>query len=87
MEQRTLALFMDGDHWEWHVRRMRTLYKKKHDTFLCAVEHYFGNRAVVAGQGAGLHIVLQMPGSSLNADEVNDRARQKGVRLFLLSDF
>ncbi|GAM10853.1 putative HTH-type transcriptional regulator YdeL [Geobacter sp. OR-1] len=87
LEQRTLAIFMEQGHWERHVRRMRIIYKNKHNALLCAIEHYFGSRAVVIGQGAGLHLVLQLPGSSLSAVEINERARPKGVRLFPFSDF
>lgn len=87
LEQRTLAVFMEQGHWERHVRRMRIIYKHKHDALLRTVEYYFGSRAVVVGQGAGLHLVLQLPGTSLSAAEINDRARQKGIRLFPFSDF
>lgn len=87
LEQQTLAIFMELGHWERHIRRMRIIYKKKHDILLRAVEQYFGSQAVVVGQGAGLHIVLKLSGTSANSMEINDRARQKGVRLFQFSDF
>src|SRR6185369_17554535 len=60
LEQRTLARFMEQGHWDRHVRRMRTVYKKKHDTLLRAVEQHFGGRAAIIGAGAGLHVVLQL---------------------------
>ncbi|HEY3308417.1 MAG TPA: PLP-dependent aminotransferase family protein [Desulfuromonadaceae bacterium] len=82
LEQRTLAKFMEQGHWERHIRRMRTTYKKKHDTLLRAVEHHFGTQAVVIGQGAGLHVILELPGATLGETEIIDRARQKGIRLF-----
>jgi GntR family transcriptional regulator/MocR family aminotransferase len=87
LEQRTMAMFMEQGHWERHVRRMRILYKKKHDALLRAVEHYLGSRAVVIGQGAGLHVVLQLTGTSPGAVEIHERAMRKGVRLFPFSDF
>ncbi len=87
LEQRALAKFIEQGHWERHVRRMRTAYKKKHDVLLRAVERHFGRRAVVVGQGAGLHVVLQLPGCTLGDSEIIDRARQKGIRLFPFSDF
>lgn len=87
LEQRALAKFIEQGHWERHVRRMRTAYKKKHDVLLQAVERHFGSRAVVVGQGAGLHVVLQLPGCTLGEAEIMDRARQKGIRLFPFSDF
>ncbi len=85
LEQRTLARFMEQGDWERHVRRMRTLYKKKHDTLLRSVEHHFGNRAAVGGQGAGLHVVLQLLGDTPGEVEIIARARQQGIRLFPFS--
>lgn len=87
LEQRTLAKFMEEGHWERHIRRMRTIYKKKHDALLQAVERHFGGRAVVAGQGAGLHLVLQLSGTSRGETEIVDGARHKGIRLLPFSDF
>jgi GntR family transcriptional regulator/MocR family aminotransferase len=87
LEQRTLALFMEQGHWARHVRRMRITYKKKHDILLRAIELYFGRQAVVIGQGAGLHIVLQMFDAASDAAVIMDRARQNGIQLFPFSDF
>ncbi len=85
LEQRTLAGFMEQGHWERHIRRMRTNYHRKHDALLRAVEHHFGGRVVVVGQGAGLHVVVQLPGSSLCEAEIIERAQQQGIRLFPFS--
>jgi GntR family transcriptional regulator/MocR family aminotransferase len=87
LEQRAMATFMGEGHWERHIRRMRMIYKKKHDILLRAIEIHFGNRAVVIGQGAGLHVVLLLPDTSLSEAEIMDRARQKGIRLFPFSEF
>ena len=87
LEQRTMANFMEQGHWERHIRRMRMIYKKKHDILLQSVETYFGIRAVVIGQGAGLHVVLMLPDTQHSEAEIIDRARQKGLRLFPFSDF
>jgi GntR family transcriptional regulator/MocR family aminotransferase len=82
LEQRTMARFMEQGHWERHVRRMRIIYKKKHDTLLQAVEHNFGSRATIIGQGAGLHVVLQLSEHTPDETEIIRRAEQQGVRLF-----
>lgn len=87
LEQRAMAHFMEQGHWERHVRRMRTIYKKKHDILLRSVETSFGKRAVVIGQGAGLHVVIRLPDSSHNEAAIIDRARQKGIRLMPFSEF
>ena len=82
LEQRSMARFMEQGHWERHVRRMRILYKKKHDALLLAVEGHFGGRASVVGQGAGLHVVLQLPDDNPGEAEIIRRAAQQGIRLF-----
>lgn len=87
LEQKALVKFMEQGHWNRHIRRMRTVYKTKHDALLRAVERYFGNNAVVVGQGAGLHVVLQLHGSKLDETEIIDQALQNGIRLFRFSDF
>ncbi len=87
LEQRTMAHFMEQGHWERHIRRMRMIYRKKHDILLQSIETHFGKRAVVIGHGAGLHVVLMLPDTSLSEVEIIGRAQQKGIRLFPFSDF
>jgi len=85
LEQRTLCKFMAGGHWERHLRKMRTIYKKKHDTLIQAVSRNFGDEAVIIGQGAGLHVVLELLNSVLSEAELIKRAQAKNIRLFPLS--
>ena len=87
LEQKSMAIFMKQGHWERHIRRMRMIYRKKHDLLLRAIETHFGKRAVVIGQGAGLHVVMMLPGTLHSEAEILDRARQKGVQLFPFSEF
>ena len=85
LDQRTLTMFMEQGYWERHLRKMRTLYKKKHDAILQSIQHHFGDQANIIGQGAGLHIVLELVGNSLNETELINRAQEKNVKLFSLS--
>ncbi len=87
LEQRTMATFMEHGHWERHIRRMRMIYKKKHDILLRSIETHFGKQAVLIGQGAGLHVVLILPDTLQSEAEIIDRARQKSIRLFPFSEF
>jgi len=85
LEQRTLAKFMEQGFWDRHLRRMRTIYKKKHDALLRAIEQHFGPRVEVTGQGAGLHVVLRLVDQPLGEQELIERAAGKGVTLFPFS--
>ena len=87
LEQRAMATFMEQGHWERHIRRMRMIYKKKHDLLLQSVETHFGKRAVVIGQGAGLHVILMLPDTLQSEAEILSSAQQKGIRLFPFSEF
>ncbi|HEU0264342.1 MAG TPA: PLP-dependent aminotransferase family protein [Geobacterales bacterium] len=87
LEQRTLAKFMEQGHWERHVRRMRITYKEKHAMLLQAIEHHFGSQATVVGQGAGLHVVLQLPDGNPGETEIIRRAGAAGIQLFPFSAF
>jgi len=87
LEQRTMATFMEQGHWERHVRRMRIRYQKKHDAMLRAVARHFGGKATVVGQGAGLHVVLQLAGPDPGEAAILRRALESGIRLFPFSAF
>lgn len=85
LDQRTLSKFMELGYWERHLRKMRTVYKKKHDAFIQCIHHRFGSQANIIGQGAGLHVILELVDKSLNEGELINRAQARGVRLIPLS--
>lgn len=85
LEQRTMAKFMEEGHWSRHVRRMRIIYQKKHDTLLKAIERHFGDRARVIGAGAGLHVVLELTARNPGEAEIIRRAQSKGMHLIPFS--
>ena len=86
LDQLTLTKFISMGHWDRHIRRMRTIYKRKHDALVSCIEHTFGSRAEILGKGAGLHIVVQFPESVMSETELLDRASKQGIRLFPFSE-
>ncbi len=57
--QAALADFiLDGDLVR-HIRKMRRLYKTKHQMMIEAIERHFGDRIEVISQAAGLHVTLK----------------------------
>jgi GntR family transcriptional regulator / MocR family aminotransferase len=86
LEQRTLCEFMKQGYWERHLRRMRTIYKRKHDALIQSINRHFSNRVNILGQGAGLHVVLELVDNLLDEKELISRAWEKNVRVFPLSD-
>lgn len=85
--QRSMTTFMERGHWEQHIRRSRIYYKKKHGSMLQAVKQHFGRRAQVIGQGAGLHIVLELANDLKDEARFIARAKQHGVRLLPFTGF
>ncbi|VBB05889.1 transcription regulator hth gntr [Lucifera butyrica] len=86
LEQKVLYEFMKQGYWEKHLRKMRTMYKKKHDALIRSIESHFGDRAKILGQGAGLHVVLELTNSRFNENDLITRAREKDVRVLPISD-
>ncbi|EGY25449.1 bacterial regulatory s, gntR family protein [Desulfovibrio sp. A2] len=86
LEQRVLARFMARGHWDRHVRRVRTVYRQRHDALLRAIDRRFGTRATVVGQGAGLHVVVRLHGTDASERELAARGGQKGIHLLPFSD-
>jgi GntR family transcriptional regulator/MocR family aminotransferase len=62
VEQAALADFIGEGHLERHIRRMRRLYKRRRDVLLEALDRHFGDRAVVRGDAAGLHMTVRFKG-------------------------
>jgi len=87
LTQRAMMAFMEQGHWEQHLRRVRIFYKKKHDLMLQAINHYLGNKVNVIGQGAGLHLVLELTEGLKNEAGLVERAKKQGCRLLPFSDF
>ena len=87
LEQRALATFMEEGGWERHLRRQRTRYQKKHHAMLDAIARHLGDGCKVVGQGAGLHLVLELPPGAPTEAELLERARQRGMNLHPFSAF
>ncbi len=85
LEQRAILEFMRQGYWERHLRKMRILYKGKHDALIQAIDLHFGKRVKILGQGAGLHMVIELVDTSLDSEELIRRAGEKNVRLFPLN--
>ena len=84
-EQRTLWRFIGGGHYERHLNRMRTLYKKRRNVFLNGLSPMAGKIAV-SGAGAGLHLLLRSS-VGMPESEMARRAAGKKVKVYGLSGF
>ena len=85
LDQRVLQFFMEKGYYERHLNKMRALYKSKHDVLMSEIRKMRGVRQVL-GDHSGVHILLQMDGH-LTEQELIQRARQAGIKVYPLSEY
>lgn len=83
--QAVLALFIEEGHFERHLRRMRKLYGRRRATMLEAFATYFGERAVISGTEAGIHILVRI--ADIDAEDFIARARGQGVGIYSAASY
>lgn len=81
LHQLTLAGFIDEGFYEQHINRLRTLYRKKHTTLLRAVDEVFGDNVKITGEGAGIHLLIDVK-CGLTQEDLIARAAAAGIRLY-----
>ncbi|HAS6780497.1 TPA: aminotransferase class I/II-fold pyridoxal phosphate-dependent enzyme, partial [Vibrio parahaemolyticus] len=57
--QEALADFITEGGLLRHIRKMRRLYKTKHEQMHVSIQQHFGDRVCVVSQAAGLHVTLK----------------------------
>ena len=85
LEQRALARFLRHGEYDRHVRRMRTVYRRRRDALVQAVDAHLPDTAL-EGAAAGIHALLRLP-SGYDDREVVAVAERAGVRVVPLSPF
>lgn len=83
--QRAMVLFMQSGEFERHIRRMRKVYQRKHQSLLRSIEQYMGTQVKIVGEKSGLHILLKLKG--VTAFELIENGLQKGVKVYSPSRF
>lgn len=80
LQQLALERFMKEGYVDRHLRKMRMLLRKKHDRLIASIQRYFGERAVISGNGAGFHLMLSIT-HPLSAHELETLAEHAGIRV------
>jgi GntR family transcriptional regulator/MocR family aminotransferase len=78
LEQRVLADFINEGQLERHLRRMRTLYDRRRQALVRALEAHFGDHVTILGENAGMHLMIRLR-SRFSDEQVVERARRAGV--------
>ncbi|WP_134684306.1 MocR-like pyridoxine biosynthesis transcription factor PdxR [Brevibacillus migulae] len=80
LHQQTLQLFMQEGHWERHVRKMRNIYRRKHDRLVASIQDHFQERGHIIGRGAGFHLLLRVDSPKPEAALLQE-AKDAGIRI------
>ncbi|MBG9452937.1 GntR family transcriptional regulator [Lysinibacillus sphaericus] len=86
LHQHTLQLFMESGHWERHLSKSRNSYKRKYEALLKAINQIMADKVKIYGASSGLHILLE-PNNSMSEDELIEKAKMEGVKLYPTSIF
>lgn len=81
LHQQTLYLFMKEGHWNRHLQKMRTTYRRKQSTLLSLITEKFGKHVTVIGVDSGLHILLEVH-NNMTENELINHAEKVGVRVY-----
>lgn len=88
IHQQTISLFLQEGHWDRHINKMRTLYRKKREAVIESLNRYFDSQKVkIKGEKSGLHIVLEFIDSSYSELELINLAREQGIKVYATSLF
>ena len=83
--QKTLELFMAGGHWEQHLRKIRTLNRKKHDLMKEQLKNTLGSMIEIVSEGGGLAILIR-PTLAIDLQKLRENALNEGIKLYCASD-
>ncbi|KFL33167.1 MULTISPECIES: PLP-dependent aminotransferase family protein [unclassified Sulfurospirillum] len=83
--QKTLELFMKGGHWERHLRKIRTLNRKKHDLMKERLKSTLGSMIEIISEGGGLAILIR-PTITIDLKKLRENALKEGIKLYCASD-
>ena len=76
--QEALADFINEGDLLRHIRKMRRLYKQKHEAMLTALEGEFGQDLEVISQAAGLHVTVKWYGG-ISEQDWSERAERENI--------
>lgn len=80
INQKALQVFIQEGHWHKHLKKCRSIYKKKQDTLINSINKYFGDNAKIIGTESGLHILIKISNGMDETDLINS-ARNNGVKV------
>jgi GntR family transcriptional regulator / MocR family aminotransferase len=81
LHQHTLWLFMKEGHWERHLNKMRTVYRKRQHTLISSIKKNLGDHVRIIGDDSGLHILLGVQ-ITMSEKELIEKAKAEKVKVY-----
>ncbi len=83
--QKTLALFMKDGYWQKHLRKIRTLNKKKHNLLKELLQKHLKSTFTIEAQGAGLAILIN-PRVEFDWEKFKKLSDEKNIKLYFAKE-
>lgn len=83
--QKTLERFMAEGHWDQHLRKIRTMNRKKHDLMKEHLKNTLGAMIEIISEGGGLAILIR-PTLEIDLQTLRKNALKEGLKLYCASD-
>lgn len=83
--QYTLSLFMKEGHWERHLRKIRTINRKKHDVMKKELMDALGNSMKLIAEGSGLALLI-IPNKPFNYERFKQRAHEEKIHIYFMQE-
>jgi len=81
LHQHTLWQFMKEGHWERHLNKMRTVYRKRQHALVSSVKKHLGDQVRIIGDDSGLHILLGVQNTMSETDLI-EMAKEVKVKVY-----
>lgn len=85
MTQKVLEKFISEGHWDKHLRKMRTINRRKHNLMKYHLLKELGNTVKIETQGGGLSILIN-PTVDINLNKLKELASEKRIKLYFAKD-
>ena len=83
--QKTLTLFLSEGHYERHVRKIRTLNKKKHNLMKSLLQEKLGDSMKIVAEGGGLSILIY-PNVAFDLELLKKEASKEKIKLYFAKE-
>ncbi|NOU67787.1 aminotransferase class I/II-fold pyridoxal phosphate-dependent enzyme [Paenibacillus sp. LMG 31461] len=81
IDQWAMQLFISRGHWYRHLRRMRKIYRLKHDFLVQLLQRHMPGTVRVEFSGSGLHLEMTIR-TKLSTEKLIELARNEGVVVY-----